>query len=670
MAQFRTATSPSSGLNEAELRTRVAELEGELQRLKRQLSQQGLFEEALLQSQAHLRNILDSLFVFIVVLQPDGRVLKANRAPLDMAGLLLDDVAGRQYLDCAWWKEDAELTARLKNALERARQGQASRFDLNVVTKAGKSVTLDYMLTPMYDENGTLIRIICCAVDISDRNRFERALSESESRFRSTFENAAVGMAQLRTDGRWLAVNEKLCQIFGYSRQELLSLSFREISHPDDRSDEMTLPQRMLTGKLAPQSIEKRYIRKDGSIVWATVTASHPIRMDDGSGYLIAVVEDITARKRAETALRESEHKFRTLADGIPQLAWMADPSGWIYWYNQRWYDYTGTTQEQTLGWNWQSVHDPVELPNVLNRWHASLEKGTPFDMIFPLRAADGTFRTFLTRVEPVIGPEGQIAGWFGTNTDITEQKRVEEALRRSNSDLIQFAYVASHDLQEPLRTVTTLTQLLARHNEANFDERSKQWVDHIVRSSKRMGTLICDLLAYSRTALEEGLPTEQVDCNALLEDLLSELQTQIEEAEGSIHRERLPIVEANRVQLSQVFQNLISNALRFRNAGIPLEVHISAERLPQEWCFRVADNGQGFDPAYVDRVFGIFKRLHGNEVQGNGIGLAVCKTVVNRHGGRIWVETEEGKGASFFFTLPASVNSLCRRSGEGVAGR
>ncbi len=635
------------------LQARVAELEAEVTRLRLQLPQQNIFDQLILESQSHFRSILDALLIYVVVMTPDGAILKANQRSLALAGMSMDEVVGRSFVHQQWWIAGDEVDQSIQEAIGRAQQGASSRFDIPITTKAGKRLTLDFMVSPMFDKHGEIIRLVSCGIDISDRIRFEEALGESESRFRSTFENAAVGMAQLSLDGRWLAVNDKLCSILGYSKTELLALTLRQISHPEDRAAEMTLPERMLGAGTPSASVEKRYLRKDGSTVWANVTASPAMNSQGHADYLIAVIEDITARKRAETALRESESKFRALADNIAQLAWMADAFGWIYWFNQRCFDYTGSTPEQMQGWGWQAIHDPAELPTILKAWNVSIETGQPFEMVFPLRGADGVFRPFLSRAVPVCDGRGETSGWFGTHTDITDQKRVEDALRRSNHDLEQFAYAASHDLQEPVRTVATLTQLLERHTEYSLDDQSREWMSHIVVSAKRMGTLIADLLAYSRVTLDGSTCLEAVDLNEVLSSVISQLKIQMEESGARIDIERLPMVTGSRVQLGQVFQNLISNALRFSKNGMKPEVRIEVEKRGQEWLFSVADNGQGFDPAFADRVFGIFKRLHGTDVPGNGIGLAICKTVVARHGGRMWVKTAEGEGATFYLTLP-----------------
>ena len=235
---------------------------------------------------------------------------------------------------------------------------------------------------------------------------------------------------------------------------------------------------------------------------------------------------------------------------------------------------------------------------------------------------------------------------------DIGRQKEVEQALRRSNADLEQFAYAASHDLQEPLRNVAIFTQLLKDHYSHQFDPQAVEFISFIVAAAKRMELLIKDLLAYTRaTSLEEDIHAD-TDAQAVLEKVLVDLQPAIDSARASITFDSLPKVQIHEVHLRQLFQNLLSNAMKYRSNDSP-RVHISAAR-DSHWIFSVQDNGIGLDPKYASQIFGIFKRLHNSEqYPGTGIGLAICQKIVERYGGHIWVNSELGKGATFRFTLP-----------------
>lgn len=248
---------------------------------------------------------------------------------------------------------------------------------------------------------------------------------------------------------------------------------------------------------------------------------------------------------------------------------------------------------------------------------------------------------------------------------DVTDRKQAQVALERqaqelarSNAELEQFPYIASHDLQEPLRMVSSYTQLLARRYRGKLDQDADEFIGYAVDGASRMQQLINDLLAYSRVRTK-GSEFEPTDCDAVLRDVLVNLQTAIGESGASVTHETLPVLPADRWQLTQLFQNLIANAIKFHGAEPP-RVHVSAERQGEQWLFSVRDNGIGIDPEYAERIFFIFQRLHArSEYPGTGIGLAICKRIVERHGGRIWVESRPGQGSIFYFTI-------CDMEGKG----
>ncbi len=357
---------------------------------------------------------------------------------------------------------------------------------------------------------------------------------------------------------------------------------------------------------------------------------------------------------QAAAELSRREAQFHNLAEALPALCWMAYGDGHIFWYNSRWYEYTGATPEQMEGWGWKSVHDPEVLPAVMERWTASIRTGENFEMVFPLRGADGSFRPFLTRVVPIRDDGGHIVRWFGTNTDITGQKEIERELRNANVDLEQFAYSASHDLQEPLRTVKIFSQMLAARAKEKLDAESLEYLGNVISGATRMESLVRDLLVYARTSrLEKS--ADPTDANDKIQVALENLKGAIAESGAVIDFEQLPSLPVHPTQLEMLFQNLIGNAIKYRRPDVTPAVHIASKRMDTQWLFCVSDNGIGIEPQYKDLIFGLFKRLHASDsYSGTGIGLALCRRIVERHNGRIWVESKPGEGSNFYFTLPA----------------
>ena len=246
---------------------------------------------------------------------------------------------------------------------------------------------------------------------------------EAEKRFLTTFHQPAVGMAHIGLDGSLILVNRKLCEIVGYVRERLMEMTFPDITHPDDLGAGLADEQRLLAGEIEHYSTQKRFIRKNGSLVCVRVTVALARNSQDQPDYFAWVVEDVSERKLVE-------EQFRALADSIPQLCWMADPEGYIVWYNRRWLDYTGKTLAQMWGRKWVPVLDAEVQPEVLEQWLESVASGQRFDMVIPIKGKDGEFRPFLTRVEPVKDVNGRVVQWCGTNTDISELKPAADAPR------------------------------------------------------------------------------------------------------------------------------------------------------------------------------------------------------------------------------------------------
>jgi light-regulated signal transduction histidine kinase (bacteriophytochrome) len=234
---------------------------------------------------------------------------------------------------------------------------------------------------------------------------------------------------------------------------------------------------------------------------------------------------------------------------------------------------------------------------------------------------------------------------------DVTERRRSEEALRQSNLDLQQFAFAASHDLQEPLRTITSFLELLQSENQGKLGAKADEQIQHITTAATRMRQLVLDLLGYSQTARAD-LQLKEIHLEAVLAATILNLQLAIQSSDARITFDHLPVVSADEGQMLRLLQNLIGNSIKYRSAEAP-RIHLSARKAGPEWIVSVKDNGLGIDPRYADHIFTVFKRLHGSEYPGTGIGLAVCKRIVERHGGRIWVESKLGEGATFNFTIP-----------------
>jgi PAS domain S-box-containing protein len=386
----------------------------------------------------------------------------------------------------------------------------------------------------------------------------------------------------------------------------------------------------------------------------------------DELGVLVDRFNEMLARIQSrdddlKTALRQVEKeraRFHFLAESMPQKIFTTNPNGELNYVNGQWTTFAGLSFDEMKDWGWAQMVHPDDRDANLRVWRQSLETGAPYVFQQRFRDANGNYRWHLSRAHAMRDANGQITMWIGSNTDIHEQKETEEELRRANEDLQQFAYSASHDLQEPIRNVAVYSEVVARRYQHLIDEEGQQFLGFLREGGHRLSTLVSDLLAYTRASMAE-LSEHPVHASVALASSLATLAGQIREAGAVVTAGDLPEVHMGDLHLQQVFQNLIGNAVKYR-AESPPRIHISARPSAGVWCFSVEDNGIGIDPEFKEKIFGIFKRLsHDRRYQGNGIGLAICQRVVERYGGRIWVESEAGKGATFFFTVPQRARSV-----------
>jgi PAS domain S-box-containing protein len=380
-----------------------------------------------------------------------------------------------------------------------------------------------------------------------------------------------------------------------------------------------------------------------------------------------AMSEGETGSERLEVqnALRVSEElriKNQVFEDSIASQS-VADKDGVITHVNRAFLRMWGyAANEEAIGKSVGSFFaDPADAAPVLE----ALAAHDAWEGRFLARRTDGSTFVSLGYATSLRNAAGELTGYQSTNLDVTplaEAERQLEALNenlaRSNRELEQFAYVASHDLQEPLRMVSSFTQLLAQRYEDKLDQDAREFIGYAVDGANRMQRLIQDLLLYSRIATR-GRPPEPIDAHDALGEAVSNLQVAIQETLALVTNDELPTVQGDHTQIVQLFQNLVGNAIKFHKPGEAPRVHVTAARNAKQpgcWIFRIADNGIGIDPRHFERLFVIFQRLHGKrEYPGTGIGLALCKRIVERHGGKIWLESEAGVGTTFFFTLPSA---------------
>ena len=501
-----------------------------------------------------------------------------------------------------------------------------------------------------------------------------------------------------------------LSALFGISEEDALRGlpldTFLASIYEPDRERVTGIIQQTLEGEEGFEC-EYRTIDTERNVRW--VIARGRIERDEKGEptHFPGVMIDISSRKEAEARLTESEQRLRFMADTMPQLVWITRPDGYHEYYNQPWYDYTGTTPGSTDGEGWNALFHEDDRERAHEMWQHSLKTGEIYEIKYRLyHAPDKTYRWVIGRARPYRDESGEIIKWYGTCTDIDDsvqeiemRKRLEtqlneekdrletrvaertsqlrltneglrkevkkrqraearlrkssEELQRSNKELEEFAYISSHDLQEPLRKIQAFSGLVMDEYGDKIGD-GEMYLSRIKASASRMSSLIEDLLAFSRVTTKPAV-TRQIDLNEVFEHVQFDLQERIEREKGTIVIDgKLPVLSADATHMRQLFQNLLSNSLKFHAPGTPPCVEVSVKKSEDMHCIIIKDYGIGIDEKYKEKVFAVFQRLNTKQAyEGTGIGLAVCKKIVDRYGGTIELESQLGKGTTFTICLP-----------------
>ena len=529
-----------------------------------------------------------------------------------------------------------------------------------VAIEAMKRGAQDYLVKDNLTQEG-LWRAVRNAIEkVGLRHTLEaqhRQLRESEARFRALINSVPAMVWAAAPDGTMNLVTDQWLTYCGMTKEQLTCDWPRLVLHPDDYERCMTQWAQALANG-TPYEIEVRNRRHDGEYRWF-LTRAVPAR--DDSGRIIGwygTTTNIHDRKQTEEALRQQAEIIDQTHDAV--IA--ADLDGRITSWNkgaERLFGYEAT---EIIG-----CSVLVLLPEELQAQFPTLvmeplrERGL-HELEIRQRRKSGQECDVHLSLSLRRDQQGSVTGIIGYAIDITARKHAEEMqakllaeVQHVNEELQQFAYIVSHDLNEPLRAITNFITLLAKRYQGKFDAEADEYITFVTDGAHRMQQMLTALLAYTRVGRDETATTS-VDCGTLLTQVLDDLRLAITDSQAVITYDPLPTIQGDATRLKQVLQNLISNAIKFRGQAPP-QVHIAARRTDAQWQFSVRDNGIGFDPDQAGRLFQVFQRLHPHGgYQGTGIGLAICKRIVEQYGGRIWVESEPGKGTSFFFTLPATV--------------
>jgi PAS domain S-box-containing protein len=623
-------------------------------------------EEALRQSERHFRQIVDTAHEAFISIDSSGRITAWNPEAEETFGWAEREALGRSLADTII---PPRYRATHNSALESfLRTGKGSllgrRIELAALHRDGREFPVEMTITAV--RVGGTYAFNAFLHDITERKQAEETLR----RLADIVQSSHDAIIATTPGGEITDWNAGAAELYGYRADEIAGLSLHLLI-PEERagSDVRMLSQALSGRRLEDHETEHR--RKDGSLVPVSVTVS-PMR--DSRRAIVGasvIVRDRTERRRAEEALKEVQEAFRRAFEdapiGMALFGVEAGNRGRLLQVNSSMCEITGYATRELVSMTLEEITHPHDYETEHPLAEQLLRGEIPnYQLEKRFQRRDGGVVWAMHNVSTVHDSSGRLLYGIAQVQDITRRKHTEDRLasvaselerraselERSNSDLQEFAYVASHDLSEPLRMVSSYVQLLARRYGDKLDSDADEFIGFAVDGVNRMQRLIDDLLAYSRTGTSE-YRIGPVDCGELVRDTLVGMQTTIAEAGAEVVVGDLPTVRGDEGQLRQLFQNLIGNGIKFR-AEEPPRVEVSAERAAGEWLFRVADNGIGIDPRHAERIFSVFKRLHGREqYPGSGIGLSICKRIVERHQGRIWVEQGEAGGSVFSFTIP-----------------
>lgn len=498
-----------------------------------------------------------------------------------------------------------------------------------------------------------------------DRQRAEQALRESQQRLQQAISIETVGVLFFNLAGQILEANRAFAGMSGFSREELVALTdWKVLTAPEFlEATARAAGELAQSGRTKPY--EKQFVRKDGSRWWA-LCAPRRVRGAGRESECVEFIVDITERKQVENALRESEERFRNMADHAPVIIWVTGADDQCTYLNQRWYDFTGQPPGAGLGFGWFEAVHPDDREPAKNVFLPAKERREPFQVGYRLRQRDGEWRWMMAAATPRFGTDGKFLGHIGSIADIDDQKRLAEKLERTVQErtlaldqtiqqLETFSYSIVHDMRAPLRSMRSFATLLESEQGDKLDPQGHDYLSRIINSATRLDTLITDVLAYSRVSMNQA-EQHRVDLDRLLMEILNHYP-QFQEAAPHISVARpLPHVLGNAALLTQVFSNLLGNALKFVPPGRQPRILVRAEPHDRRVRLWVEDNGIGIDPQQKERIFGLFQRLHRtDEFAGTGVGLAIVKKAVDRMGGTVGVESVAGQGSRFWFELPAA---------------
>lgn len=617
--------------------------------LSHEITERQKVEASLQQSTAQLEDLYNNAPCGYHSLDKDGRFIQINNTELNWLGCKREEVIGQKITDYF----TTENALDFENSFSLLKQRGFQRdLELLLVRKDGTKMPVLVSASAVKDAAGNFIMSRSTLFDISERKQTQDALLESEERFRGAFANASTGMALVSLQGKWLQVNQSLCQMIGYSEEELLATTFQAITYPDDLDTDLSYVHQMLKGEISTYQLSKRYFHKLGNIVWVLLSVSLVWDTTGKPLYFVSQIQDVTDRKRAEVKLRNLSNALESAVEGIAQI----DTRGFYVGANHAYAEMLGYEQEEIIGREWQvSVH-PEDLEKVTYAYQEMLNKGKSEVEARGLRKDGSIFDRQIVMVKDC--NQEKLIGYYCFVKDISDRREVERLKD-------EFVSVVSHELRTPLTSIRGSLGLVANGVLQSQPEKAQRMLEIAVNNSDRLIRLINDILDIERIESGKVMMNKQIcDATLLMTQSTEVMQAMAEKAGVSITLNSVSArLWADADRIIQTFTNLLSNAIKFSPPGstISFTAKVGNEQTENITyiIFEVKDQGRGIPEDKLEAVFGRFQQVDASDSRkkgGTGLGLAICRSIVQHHDGNIWVESVLSQGSSFYVSLPVLV--------------
>ncbi|HEX7895688.1 MAG TPA: PAS domain S-box protein, partial [Terriglobales bacterium] len=633
--------------------------------IARDITEQKRAEEEIKRASLYARSLIEASVDPLVTISKAGKIMDVNRGTELATGLTREQLIGTDFSD--YFTEPEKARAGYERVFA---EETVHDYPLALRHRSGKIMEVVYNASVFRVERGEVEGVFAAARDVTKLNQALEEVKRASLYARSLIEASVDPLVTISKAGKIMDVNRATEQATGCTREQLIGTDF---------SDYFTEPEKARAGYervFAEETVHDYPLalrHRSGQVMEVLYSASVFRNQRGGVEGVFAAARDVSERNQAERALKLSEIRYRSLVTATSQIVWSTDASGKVVSDMPLWRSYTGTKVEQIMGGGWIDSLHPDDRERTADIWIRAVRDHSLYDTEYRIRRHDGEYRIFSVRGVPVPDDSGGIREWIGTCTDITERKQAEEALHRlneelesrvqqrtaqlqaANQELESFTYSVSHDLRAPLRHISGFSKILSEDFSAGLPQEAQHLLQRIDEGTRRMGMLVDDLLNLGRVGRHE-VRLQVTGLDTVVKEVLIDLQPESENRQVEWKIGRLPYVECDAPLMKQVFQNLLSNALKFTRPREHVVIEVGTQEQNGVPVVFVRDNGVGFSMKYADKLFGVFQRLHRTEdFEGTGVGLATVQRIIQKHGGRIWAEADLDKGATFYFTLNAS---------------